>query len=393
MFWRFSIFLFIFYSTLVRTEHDITKELKPWDLPLLPPNPPSPVLGNTSTTKHISKHLWMAVRELGDLNYQLPALFERNKGWDIHVSSNKMKDEFMNKTFAGTSVLWAYHMIHPIAAAAKADIWRYAVIWTYGGAYIDDDSDIGTPLDEIIQPDDTLILAFEKNGFNGNRCYIPRYHLSDFYTFQDNSRKSDSIFHGKILLNWAFMASARNIFLEEMLKNLVEIIIQEYKRDSVLRSLNTAHAWEIIGCATGPSMLTGTARELVIRLGDKFKYRLGGADFRNYGGRFKAVHMPVRNDPNHYMRNMNRRGGHTDLLTHYLPEQMVTEEQLKVWQGKPIQGQNGKQIFYVDNGKKRGFNDWDTFVNMNFTMADVIVLSDSKIASVPLGDSLPSLSK
>ena len=35
--------------------------------------------------------------------------------------------------------------------ASKADIWRYAVMYTYGGMYIDDDSDIRFPLDDVSQ--------------------------------------------------------------------------------------------------------------------------------------------------------------------------------------------------------------------------------------------------
>lgn len=364
-----------------------------WDLPVLPSNPPPIQLGqNITKDKLIPRHLWMAVRTLEKtLNYQLPALFERNRGWEIHICSNEMKDEFMNKTFANTSLLWAYHMIHPIAGAAKADLWRYAVLWTYGGAYIDDDSDIGTPLDSVVEPEDTLILAFEKNGFNGNRCYIPKYHLSDFYAFKTEQHKDKSVFHGRILLNWALMVAPRNKLLERMMKNAVEIIRQEFFRESVLRSLYTAHAWEIIGCATGPSLLTATARELVLDPSAHFKYRLGGADFKNYGGKFKAVHIPVKNDPNHYMKTMNRKGGHTDLLTDYLPEKMPTKEQLASWQSKAIQGQNGKEIFVVDQGHRRGIPNFDTFLALNFTMADVIVLSDAKIGSIPVGESMPKL--
>jgi len=52
---------------------------------------------------------------------------------------NEEKDEFMKTAFAGTSLLWAYNIINSRAGAAKADIWRYAVLWAYGGAYIDDD--------------------------------------------------------------------------------------------------------------------------------------------------------------------------------------------------------------------------------------------------------------
>lgn len=45
---------------------------------------------------------------------------------------------------------WAYHLVRtPPYFASKADIWRYAVMYTYGGMYLDDDSDIRTPLDEV----------------------------------------------------------------------------------------------------------------------------------------------------------------------------------------------------------------------------------------------------
>ena len=51
---------------------------------------------------------------------------------------------------SGTSVEWAYRLIRaPPYFASKADLWRYAVLYTFGGMYIDDDSDIKTPLDEV----------------------------------------------------------------------------------------------------------------------------------------------------------------------------------------------------------------------------------------------------
>ena len=103
-------------------------QMDPWNLPVLPESPPSSQLGKPTEDKLIPRHLWIAVRNSSDpLNYQMPALFERNSNWEVHVCSNKVKDEFMNKVFAGTSFLWAYHIISPAAGAAKADLWRYAV--------------------------------------------------------------------------------------------------------------------------------------------------------------------------------------------------------------------------------------------------------------------------
>eukprot|EP01035_Chromulina_nebulosa_P026893 gene26893-35276_t len=70
---------------------------------------------------------------------------------------------------------------------------------------------------------------------------------------------------------------------------------------------------------------------------------------------------------------------HVRLLSHYLPEQPVTPDMLKQWQG-----QNGRQIFVVDQGQRRGIPNFDTFLALNFTMADVTVISDVKLSSIPV---------
>lgn len=56
-----------------------------------------------------------------------------------------------------------------------------------------------------------------------------------------------------------------------------------------------------------------------------------------------------------------------------------------------MQGQNGKEIFVIDKGKRRGIPNYDTFIALNFSMVDVRVLSDTKITTIELGESMPSL--
>jgi hypothetical protein len=318
-----------------------------WDLPVFPLQPPTS-FGNVKQEKMIPRHLWMAVR---DLNYTLPfytkALFERNKNWEIHVCSNDMKDRFMNETFANTSFLWAYNIISPAAGAAKADLWRYAVLWTYGGVYIDDDSDMKRPLDEMIEPKDTFITSYEKNGFNGNRCYIPNYKLSDFVAYRDESKRDLHIFTDHVLLNWAIVSAARHPMIAQTMINAVDILKHEHAQDSVLRSLAYAHRWSAIMCATGPSLMTASAREVILHENDsadgmisstdttlrgaRFTYKLLSTDFKDFGGRFKAVAMPVKNDPAHYM-NLMKGSKALSLLRDYQPETPVTSQQLKDWQ-------------------------------------------------------------
>jgi mannosyltransferase OCH1-like enzyme len=363
-------------------------EFKPWELPVVPDPPPSSALGKGTTDKLIPRHLWIAVRNASDeLNYQMPGLFERNPNWEVHICSNEMKDEFMNTVFQNTSLLWAYNMISPAAGAAKADLWRYAVLWTYGGAYIDDDSDMRSPLDKVVEPTDTLIVSYERNGFNGNRCYIPRYHLSDFSTYRNASLRSLNVFHNRILLNWAMFAAPGHPILQATMANAVEILQHEYRRDTVMRFLNAAFKWEAVMCATGPSLLTSTAREEVIKNTPGSTLKLAHNDFKDYGGKFKAVNTPVKNDPKHYMNTMNK----VELLSSYLPEPVLDAEYLKKWQGTPIQGQNAKEIFLIDHGTKRSIPTFDTLMALNFTMADVIVVSDNQIKHIKSGPSMPPL--
>ena len=362
-----------------------------WRLPVFPPASRLPPLNQSE--KMIPRILWIAVTDKDTgINAQMPALFERNKNWDVRICDNHDKDVFMNNTFANTSLLWAYHMLSPSVGAAKADIWRYAVLWSYGGVYIDDDSDMKVPLDKMIEPEDTLIVSYEKNGFNGDVCYIPKYHLSDFATYGRNESLRDlNIFQGKVLLNWAIVSAQRHPIIARTMENAVEVIRQEFFNEPVLRSLKTAFRWHSIMCATGPSLMTGSARAILLENPPGLKYKLARNDFQDYGGKFKAIYVPLRHDPKHYMNKQQK--DHVPLLRFTQPEKPLTPEIIKSWQGTAVQGQNGREIFVIDNGKRRGIPNFDTFLALNFTMADVRVISDSRMGQIPFGDSMDNLSK
>lgn len=157
-------------------------------------------------------------------------------------------------------------------------------------------------------------------------------------------------------------------------------------------------------CSTGPSVLTASAREAVLEqmyigktgldskgkgntsllmtvdLMDEvlgrlpisrlplapFTYKLAATDFKDYGGRFKAVSNRPRDNPHHYM-NMHKdkvlpaRPGETPrrevgLLHSYYNESPYDARVLGFLHTHriPVQGQNGKEIFVIQDGKKRG---------------------------------------
>jgi mannosyltransferase OCH1-like enzyme len=47
--------------------------------------------------------------------------------------------------------------------AAKADFWRYLILYKHGGVYLDIDSQINHPIDSIIKPSDMALLTRERN--------------------------------------------------------------------------------------------------------------------------------------------------------------------------------------------------------------------------------------
>ena len=78
----------------------------------------------------------------------------------IIYTDNEM-DLFVNKHFPG-KISDCYNKLNIITS--KVDLWRYLVLYKYGGIYLDMDSLINVPLDQIILPDDSAIISREFIG-------------------------------------------------------------------------------------------------------------------------------------------------------------------------------------------------------------------------------------
>ena len=156
-------------------------------------------------------------------------------------------------------MLWAYHAINPAVGAAKADIWRYCVLYVYGGLYLDDDSDIRTPLDEVVKPDDHLLMSEEGASSLGD-CYIPTYHLADKAVIEkypnlstaplfhgyDKDTGYPKFFHGNTLVNWGIFVRPRHPAILKTLTNVIEILRSEYLRKTVLMLTRHDVKWKLV---------------------------------------------------------------------------------------------------------------------------------------------------
>ncbi|MEP7195415.1 MAG: glycosyltransferase [Saprospiraceae bacterium] len=101
-------------------------------------------------------------------NAQLPFLTRwhikrmknNNKEYDYQFYDDSRVDKFIEEGY-GQEVFQLFKKIN--IGAAKADFFRYAVLYKKGGIYLDIDSLLSKKLDTFILPTDKAIISFEKN--------------------------------------------------------------------------------------------------------------------------------------------------------------------------------------------------------------------------------------
>ena len=84
----------------------------------------------------------------------------RNPGYEYRFYDDAAIEAFFSEKF-DAEILHAYKRLD--IGAAKADFFRYAVLYEYGGIYIDIDGYCGKGLDKMIQPGDEAIITHERN--------------------------------------------------------------------------------------------------------------------------------------------------------------------------------------------------------------------------------------
>jgi mannosyltransferase OCH1-like enzyme len=158
---------------------------------------------------------------------------KKNPGYRYEFYDDARIEEFLKQEFE-EEVFNFYRKIN--IGAAKADFFRYAVLYKKGGVYVDIDSGINCSLDDFITPEDTAIITRERNP--------------DLY------------------VQWALIYSAGHPFLEKTLEMVMENIrYNKYPND--------------VHSMTGPTVYT---RAIVTSLKDNpdIPHRVLGVDYNGY---------------------------------------------------------------------------------------------------------------
>jgi hypothetical protein len=119
------------------------------------------LLGNARTSATITRiiHQTYGTHKLPlPLQKNVEELKEKNPSWEHRLYDDEDIEVFIASQY-GKEILNAYLRIDPTYGAARADLFRYLVIYKVGGVYLDIKSSFSCPIDEVIRFDNEFIAS------------------------------------------------------------------------------------------------------------------------------------------------------------------------------------------------------------------------------------------
>lgn len=111
------------------------------------------IIHQTFPTKHLPN-------ALADNVDRLKAM---NRGYDHRLYDDREIEDFI-RTVYGKDMLNVYNLIDWSYGAARADLFRYLLVYELGGIYIDIKSSMSSPIAQSLRDDDEYLLAKWRNG-------------------------------------------------------------------------------------------------------------------------------------------------------------------------------------------------------------------------------------
>ena len=141
-----------------------------------------------------------------------------NPGWDHVLFDDAGIEDFIRKEYK-PQYLQAYRQINPAYGAARADFFRYLLMYRRGGVYLDIKSTTTQPLDQTLHRDDRYILGHWPNRKDarfidwGLKPELPKHPRGEFQ-------------------NWHIICEPLHPFLHNTIE-LVMYNIRNYERDVI----------------------------------------------------------------------------------------------------------------------------------------------------------------
>lgn len=97
-----------------------------------------------------------------ELENNAVALRKSNPGWEYRFYDEADRENFIASNFPAR-VFQIFKQIDDVYGAAKADLFRYLLLYKCGGVYLDIKSAVTRPFDDVLKPDDQYLLSHWRN--------------------------------------------------------------------------------------------------------------------------------------------------------------------------------------------------------------------------------------
>lgn len=97
-----------------------------------------------------------------EIQENIAFLKSTNPGWEHRLYGREEMVQFISSSY-GAEVLKYFNRIDPAYGAAQADLFRYLLIYKYGGVYLDVKSSINIPFAHFLRNDDVFLLSQWRN--------------------------------------------------------------------------------------------------------------------------------------------------------------------------------------------------------------------------------------
>ncbi len=179
-------------------------------------------------------------------------IITRNKALNLEcqfvLHDDCQRDTFIKENF-DADIYNAYMRLNPKFGAAKADFWRYCILYKKGGIYIDIKTELKVPLIRIIRPRDECLLD------------KPRVEY-EMYRIEDNKPTYEQ---------WMLFFAKKHPYLETMIEMMTRNILDEYIPD--VRSLQSVSSYSKLVTLnlTGPDAFTCAINKSITASGIKHR--------------------------------------------------------------------------------------------------------------------------
>lgn len=169
-----------------------------------------------------------------------------NPDYSFSFYDDAAMSTYMETHYAGHPILPVFRDLR--IPAARADVWRYCILYREGGVYCDIDSALGVPLRQVIHDDMSELISFESNLWRDS--FDPAYADSGVFMSAPPPAAQAKLEHpDHLVLNWLLCFEKGHPVLGEA----IGLIVRHFP---FFQGKQFASVWKAVIHCTGPLALT-----------------------------------------------------------------------------------------------------------------------------------------